>query len=185
MKKLTIFLFICANQILGMNCYDGIRKYFKCRYSKKKESASQFENELQYLKDINYKDTTQFVPPIVCGKVIKVYDGDTITIASKLPNTEQPIYKFSVRLAGIDSAEIKGKTPKEKEEAIKARDALHSLIFGKIVHLKNTSTEKYGRILADVYIGDIHVNDWMLTNNLAVPYDGGTKIRPTEWDNHL
>jgi endonuclease YncB( thermonuclease family) len=116
------------------------------------------------------------------GKVIKVYDGDTITIASKLLNTDNPIYRFSVRLNGIDSAEIKGKTANEKRIAIEARDKLHELVFGKMIHLKNISTEKYGRILADVYLDELHVNQWMLDNNLAVKYDGGTKHRPIEWD---
>jgi endonuclease YncB( thermonuclease family) len=51
-----------------------------------------------------------------------------------------------------------------------------------MIHLKNISTEKYGRILADVYLDDLHVNQWMLDNGLAVEYDGGTKQRPVEWD---
>ena len=37
-----------------------------------------------YLENVCYKDTIPFIPPITSGKVIKVYDGDTITIASKL-----------------------------------------------------------------------------------------------------
>jgi len=99
-----------------------------------------------------------------------------------LPNNDLPIYRFSVRLRGIDSAEIKGKTIAEKQIAMHSRDELHKLIFGKIVHLKEIATEKYGRILADVYLEDLHINKWMLDNKLAVPYDGGTKIRPDEWN---
>jgi endonuclease YncB( thermonuclease family) len=136
----------------------------------------------KYLNSIGYSDTLPFVPPIDFGKVIKVYDGDTITIAAKLPNTLGPIYRFSVRLLGIDSPEIKGKTFKEKELAVISRDILSQLIMGKIVYLRNVSMEKYGRILADVYLGDLHVNDWMLKNGYAIPYDGGTKHRPSEWD---
>ena len=105
-----------------------------------------------------------------------------LTKIAILDNTENPIYRFSVRLNGIDSAEIKGKTANEKRLAFEARDRLNELIFGKMIHLKNISTEKYGRILADVYLDDLHVNQWMLDNDLAVPYDGGTKQRPTEWD---
>jgi endonuclease YncB( thermonuclease family) len=145
----------------------------------------QIESKYEYLHNIEYKDTILFVPPIITGKVIKVYDGDTITIASKLPNQETPIYRFSVRLNGIDCAEIKGKTQNEKKIAIHARDKLHALIFGKMVHLKNVSTEKYGRILADVYLDDLNVCKWMLDNDLAVPYDGATKYRPPEWDKDI
>ena len=63
-----------------------------------------------YLDSISYNDTTPFVYPIRYGKVIKVYDGDTITIAARLPNTDGPIYRFSVRLNGIDTPEIRGKS---------------------------------------------------------------------------
>lgn len=139
-------------------------------------------NNTEYLNDIQYANTIPFVPPIQSGKVIKVYDGDTFTIAAKLPNTDSPIYRFSVRLNGIDTPEIHGKTAHEKELAIAARDALHTLIYGKIITLKNVATEKYGRILADVYIGDLHVNDWSIQQKFSVPYDGGAKNRPNDWE---
>ena len=53
--------------------------------------------------------------------------------------------------------------------------------MGKIVHLKNISSEKYGRILADVYCENRNMSEWMLENKYAVKYDGGTKVRPKEW----
>ena len=140
------------------------------------------DSDTEYLVNVVYENTVPFVPPITVGKVIKVYDGDTFTMISKLPHTEGPIYRFSVRMTGIDSPEIKGKTFNEKELAKKSRDALSNLILGKIIVLKNVSTEKYGRILADVYLGDLHVNEWMISNNYAVRYDGGTKERPDEWN---
>jgi len=120
----------------------------------------------------------QFIPPITEGEVISVYDGDTITIVSKLPYEASPLYRFSVRLAGIDCAEIKGKTEKERELAQEAKNALQKLILNKVVSLKNLKNEKYGRVLADVYLGDLHLNKWMLDNNYAVEYSGGKK---TDW----
>ena len=120
----------------------------------------------------------QFVPPITEGEVISVYDGDTITIVSKLPYDASPLYRFLVRLAGIDCAEIKGKTEKERELAQEAKNALQKLILNKVVSLKNLKNEKYGRVLADVYLGDLHLNKWMLDNNYAVQYSGGKK---TDW----
>jgi len=44
---------------------------------------------------ITWNETIPFVPPITNGYVIKVYDGDTITIASKLPYINSPLYRFS------------------------------------------------------------------------------------------
>jgi hypothetical protein len=35
--------------------------------------------------DIHWEDTSVFTYPVKGGRVIKVYDGDTITIASKIP----------------------------------------------------------------------------------------------------
>lgn len=134
------------------------------------------------LEHVKYEDTVSFVVPLKCGKVVKVYDGDTITIASYLPIQDSPLYRFSVRLNGIDTPEIKGKTKAEKDLAMAARNALSDLILGKIVELRNMTNEKYGRILCDIYLGDLHVNAWMIDNNYAVKYDGGTKERPPEWD---
>lgn len=139
-------------------------------------------SETDYLTNIEYKDTVTFVFPIQYGKVVKVYDGDSITIAAKFPNTDGPIYRFSVRLDGIDTPEIRGKTQAEKELAKNVRDVLHEMIYGKIVELRNVSNEKYGRILADVYLGDLHINQWLVSENLAVSYDGGKKQRPPSWD---
>ena len=148
------------------------------------ESSSLFDsnNWLNKLdKPIGWKDCLPFVPPIDRGVVIKVYDGDTITIASKLPYPDSPLYRFSVRLNGIDCPEIKGNDKYEKECAQLAKQEITDLILNKIVILKNVETEKYGRILADVYIGELHLNNHLLKKRLAVAYDGGTKISPKNW----
>ena len=131
--------------------------------------------------DIKWEDTVEFTFPIQGGRVIKVYDGDTITIASKLPFTDSPLYRLSVRLNGIDTPEIRGKTEDEKTAAKLVKDELSNLILNKRVSLKNIQTEKYGRILADVYIGELHINQWLITEKYAVKYDGGTKKSPESW----
>jgi endonuclease YncB( thermonuclease family) len=154
------------------------------------------EDECQKIKEkntlhIDYKETIPFVPPVDRGQVIKVYDGDTITIAAKLPYPESPLYRFQIRLLGIDSPEMKGKSEEEKEAAHEAQKALEKLILQKTVYLKDNGNEKYGRILANVYVDEpypekqpvkkIHLNQWMLDNGFAVPYDGKTKQSPTRF----
>ena len=133
--------------------------------------------------DIKWEDTIEFTFPIKGGRVIKVYDADTITIASKLPYNESPMYRLSVRLNGIDTPEMKGKGVEEEEKnaAKLARDFVSNLALNKYVRLENIESEKYGRILADVYIGDVHLNDVLLKERYAVKYDGGTKIKPASW----
>ena len=64
------------------------------------------------LINCQYKDAKKFLPDVTIGKVIKVYDGDTITIATKLSGVG-PIYKFNVRMLGIDTPEKRAKDPEE------------------------------------------------------------------------
>lgn len=133
--------------------------------------------------EIKWEDTVEFTFPIKSGQVIKVYDADTITIASKLPYPESPLYRLSVRLNGIDTPEMKGKdiSDEEKEVAKQARDFVANLVMHKTIRLENIESEKYGRILADVYVGNIHLNQLLLQERYAVKYDGGTKKKPFSW----
>ena len=132
---------------------------------------------------IKWEDTVEFTFPITGGNVIKVYDADTITIATRLPFKDSPLYRLSVRLNGIDAPEIKGKdiSNEEKEAAIIAREVVSKMILHKDVVLKNIQTEKYGRVLADVYIDNINLNEYLITHKYAVKYDGGTKVKPLSW----
>jgi endonuclease YncB( thermonuclease family) len=158
---------------------------------------------LNPLEDANWNNTVEFVPPLEQGvgcshfKVIKVYDGDTITIAAKLPwspemieeNTK--IYRFHVRLLGIDTPEMRAITRDEKEVAHEIQAIMAKKLMGTYVQLKNVSLEKYGRILADVYVTfngettEVHLNDWMIQSRYAVKYDGGTKNRPSSWRKYI
>jgi len=131
--------------------------------------------------NITWDNTIEFTYPITSGYVIKVYDGDTITIASKMPYENSPLFRFNVRLNGIDTPEIKSKNENEKILAKKARDSLSQLIMHKNITLQNVKNEKYGRILADVFINDINLNELLIKERYAVKYDGGTKIKPTNW----
>ena len=133
--------------------------------------------------DITWGDTREFTFPVDGGRVIKVYDGDTITIASKMPFKSSPIYRFSIRMNGIDTPEMKGKDVSEDEKtaAHEAQKFVSNLILNKYVTLKNIKNEKYGRILADVFIGEVNVNELLLKERYAVPYDGTTKKKPACW----
>ena len=132
-----------------------------------------------------YEDVQPFIPVIKTGKIVKVYDGDTVTISARIRITETQstkLFRFNVRLRGIDSPEIKTKNDNERILGIEARDGLRSLIMNEIVTLENVDYDKYGRILADVITKEgVNASDWMLENEFAVKYDGGTKHKPSEW----
>lgn len=149
-----------------------------CGYCKKMDSVEKL------LEDATWDSTDPFTPDVKFGKVIKVYDGDSITIVAK-PYDNYPVYRFSVRLNGIDTPELRTKYENEKKLAIIARDALSEKILGKMVRLENVDSEKYGRLLADVHLDSLlnseNICKWMITNNFAVEYGGKTKVKPKEW----
>ena len=142
------------------------------------------------LEEATWKNTIEFVPLVTEGKVIKVYDCDTITIATKIPylttlNESNIMYRFHVRLPGIDTPEMKTKNADEKSIAHLAQKTLSELILNQNVTLKNTSLDKYGRILANVYTENgVELSSWAITSRFAVSYDGGTKKSPKSWSEY-
>uniref|UniRef100_A0A6C0IRR9 TNase-like domain-containing protein n=1 Tax=viral metagenome TaxID=1070528 RepID=A0A6C0IRR9_9ZZZZ len=156
-------------------CFCNRFKNAKQNINLNEKSIYDLKDGSEHIAEIKYEDTIPFVPPVTTGVVIKVYDGDTITIASKLPYNGSPLYRFSVRLNGIDAPEIRAKITEEKKLAIIARDTLSNQIMGKTISLENIAVEKYGRILADVIIDGQNMSEYMLEQKLAVKYDGGTK----------
>lgn len=111
--------------------------------------------------------------------VVKVYDGDTITV-EVLRHGHWVLQ--SVRLAGIDTPELRTKNATEKTLAEAAREALSTQILDEHVWLYCTGREKYGRILAEIYPTtwfrgrkSLSYNQWLLEKGHAKPYDGGTK----------
>ena len=146
--------------------FNLLRRYFCCFTNKKSIPILQ--------------DTVPWKPPIKEGFVVKVYDADTITIASKLPYNNSPLYRWSVRINGIDAPELKSKNSDLADLALHGKDELSEKILGKKVHLKNVSTEKYGRILADVFLNDINIGDWLIDQKFAYEYRGQKKLNERE-----
>ena len=86
-------------------------------------SKSTFENTEEYTLE-GIKKT---------GKVIKVYDGDTLWVAIDI---HLKIYKFKVRMLGYDSPEMKPRLnlPKREEEIVAAKKAkkyIEDLVLNK------------------------------------------------------
>ena len=127
--------------------------------------------------NLNHKEVSEFFPTLKRGRVIRVYDGDSITVAARIPELKNSkIFKFNIRLNRIDTPEIKTSNHIEKEYAIKVRDFLSEKIMNKMVNLEVSKTDKYGRYLSEVYYKKTNINNLLLNNKYAVKYDGGTKI---------
>jgi endonuclease YncB( thermonuclease family) len=90
----------------------------------------------------------------ITGKVIGVTDGDTIKV---LVNKET----VTVRLEGIDAPESR------QSFGTKSKQALSEMVFGKAVTVKKTGTDKYGRTLGFVIVGDVDANAKMVEDGWA------------------
>ena len=123
------------------------------------------------LEDLTYASTKPFVPHPTEAKVVKVYDGDTVWCACYIDGAA---HRVSVRMLGYDTAEMRTHDPVEKAAAIGARDDLKSMVLDRVVRLEITGSDKYGRLLGQMYLDDKNINDIMLTK-WGVPYAGGTK----------
>lgn len=88
------------------------------------------------------------------GKVIGVSDGDTIKV---LVDKET----IKVRLEGIDAPESGQSYGK------KSKDALSEMVAGKNVTVKKTGTDKYGRTLGIVMLGDVDANAKLIEDGWA------------------
>lgn len=106
------------------------------------------------------------------AKVLSVYDGDTVTLAFPLGDT---MYKWSCRLSGVDTPELRTSNKKEKEFGYKVRDLLREKILGKVLKIKCGEFDKYGRLLGELFVDEESVNQWLISNGYAFAYDGGTK----------
>ena len=112
---------------------------------------------------------------VTVSKVISVYDGDTfrVNIGSLPPIVGKNI---PIRLEGVDTPEIQGKCQYEKDLAIKARDFVRKkLDNAKEIMLNNLKRGKYFRIVADVTVDGVSLEQELLENELAYKYSGGKK----------
>lgn len=110
------------------------------------------------------------------GKVVEVYDGDTVKIVFPLSeNNPNHLYKWNCRLINVDTPEIRTKNTKEKEFGLSVRDNLREKILNKIVDVHCKDFDKYGRLLVEIFYENININNWLIEKNYAKKYDGGKK----------
>ena len=139
-----------------------------------------FSQQRSIPSGISKSEYPKYVPQITHGRVVDVYDGDTITIVGYVKHNPE-LFRFSVRLNGIDCPEMKGKYENEKIVANFAKQYVRDLVYNKIITLENVSLDKYGRVLAKVMFGPRDIAQELLDKNMAVSYDGGTKVCPDDW----
>ena len=102
------------------------------------------------------------------AKVVKVYDGDTITVDIDL-GFGVWMRKQKIRLVGINTPEVRGE---EREEGLKSRDWLREKILDKQITLRTAKDRKgkYGRWLGAVILHSTNINQEMISLGLAEKY---------------
>ena len=114
---------------------------------------------------------------VTVSKVISVYDGDTFRVnIDSLP----PIVgkNIAIRVNGVDTPEIRGKCQYEKNLALEARDFVRArLSNAKEIKLTNLQRGKYFRVVANVLVDGVSLEQELLDNELAYEYSGGKKLK--------
>ena len=134
------------------------------------------------LETLTLDDTEDITYNFTSAKVLKVYDGDTVTIGAWYDNGWK---RFSVRVYGVDCAEIRGGTVDTKAQAQKAKEYVTNLLLNKVVGIEVLNNkiyhgaklvEKYGRLLANITTpSGEDLGKLLCDAGLAKPYFGGTK----------
>lgn len=110
----------------------------------------------------------------VWAKIVHVYDGDTVHAVFKHSGTSK-IYKYKIRLAHIDTPELNSKNKKEVVKALAAKKVVENKILNKIVYLEIDGEDKYGRLLGNIFIDGVNLNEYLVNKKYAYKYEGGTK----------
>jgi len=111
------------------------------------------------------------------AEVTKIVDGDTIDVIIDLGF--DIMYRSRVRLFGIDTPESRTSNAEEKVRGLLSKNFLkeHLKSSKKIViktH-KGEETGKFGRILGEIFIDGININQKMCDEGYAVAYYGQNK----------
>ena len=121
-------------------------------------------------------------------KINRVVDGDTIDVTIDLGFDLTK--KERVRVAGVDTPEKRTRDKEEKALGIDAtnwlKEKLQAAVAGDDDLIIRTElvggVGKYGRLLGWLYIGDgnVSINEEMIGEGYAWPYDGGKKQKDFE-----
>ena len=80
-------------------------------------------------------------------------------------------------MAGIDTPETRTRNKDEKKLGLASKARLKELLKGQKVSIQCTKEKgKFGRILADVMVGDININKQLIDEGHAREYWGGKKM---------
>ena len=109
------------------------------------------------------------------AKVKRVVDGDTLDAYIDL-GFDVWIQK-RIRLMGIDTPESRTRDKVEKRYGLAAKHRLKEMLESTDDQfiLKSHGVGKFGRVLGEIFVGDLNLNEQMIKEGHAVAYFGGSK----------
>lgn len=139
------------------------------------------------------------------ARLVDMYDADTLTIILPL---QSGYFRFSSRVFGIDTSEMKSKLSENKATANRARNRMLQLCNVPSIDLNKAYTrkevqsllskdvylvwvrcrdwDKYGRLMIQVYASEKDTKELgsiLIDENLAYPYYGETKLTEAQQAN--
>ena len=109
------------------------------------------------------------------AKVERVVDGDTVDAMVDLGFSTHK--KVRIRMMGINAPESRTRNLEEKAKGLAAKqfviDILKKHHNNFILHSQGVG--KYGRCLGELFLGDVKLNDLLITEGHAVEYFGGKR----------
>ena len=112
------------------------------------------------------------------AKVTKVVDGDTIKCDIDL-GFDIVMSNQTIRLYGIDTPESRTRDLEEKFYGNLSKDFINDYCpKGSYITLRTHLDEKgkFGRILGELIVNKVNLNEQMIENSLAVEYFGQSKV---------
>ena len=110
--------------------------------------------------------------------VHRVIDGDTLDVWL-IRKEDTGVFTAGlrrVRLAHVDTPELRSKDPAERAAAAAARDRVLELARpGQLATVYEYDRDKYGRTLASIEVTGVDIGQALLAEGLARPYEGGTR----------
>ena len=110
-------------------------------------------------------------------KINRIVDGDTVDITIDLGFDIH--YKTRVRMYGINAPESRTRDLEEKKRGLAAKDRLTELlnpIVGEVtIRTTKDKTGKFGRLLGELFVGEVNINEQLIKEGHGVPYFGGKR----------
>jgi len=103
-------------------------------------------------------------PGTVEGKVVRIADGDTLTVATRDGT------KVKVRLYGIDAPEVRHEETPGQPGGVEARQALKALTLGRRVRVEVLEVDTHGRSVGIVSERGVNINVAMVREGWAWAY---------------